>query len=112
MELKKTKMRSLLSLLNTPLGYNEAMETADYSKELGKLNRISGQVDGIKDMIVAKRPATDIIIQLKAVRASVKSIETIILEDHLTKHLLTAKDPCELEQRIKETTHLYKKSEF
>ena len=66
------------------------MDTADYSKEIGKLNRISGQVEGVKEMINCKRPATDIMIQLKAIRASVKSIESIILEDHLTRHLLNA----------------------
>lgn len=85
---------------------------ADYSKEIGKLNRISGQVDGIKDMITNKRAAKDILIQIKAARSALKSIETIILEDHLSTYLLEAQDKCELEQRIKETTQLYKKSDF
>ncbi|MDA0771560.1 MAG: metal-sensing transcriptional repressor [Cyanobacteria bacterium] len=88
------------------------METADYSKELGKLNRIAGQIEGVKDMISCKRAATEIMIQLKAVRASVKSIESIILEDHLTRHLLNAQDSTDLAERIKATSKLYKKSDL
>ena len=85
---------------------------ADYSKEIGKLNRISGQVDGIKDMITNKRASKDILVQLKAARSALKSIETIILENHLSTYLLEAQDKAELEQRIKETAQLYKKSEL
>lgn len=88
------------------------MDTANYSKEIGKLNRIAGQIEAIKDMINCKRAATEIMIQLRAVRGSVKSIESIILEDHLTRHLLNAQDSTDLAERIKATSKLFKKSDL
>ncbi|MDD9897896.1 MAG: metal-sensitive transcriptional regulator [Candidatus Melainabacteria bacterium] len=84
----------------------------DYSQELSKLNRASGQLEGIKEMIKDQRQATEIIIQLKAARAAIKSVETSILQDHMNNYLLSAQDQTELKQKIEELAKLYKKSEF
>ncbi len=48
-----------------------------------RMNRIAGQVAGINRMIDAEKKRVDILIQLKAVRAAIKSLETQILEDYL-----------------------------
>lgn len=49
-----------------------------------RLNRIAGQIDGIKKMIDEDRYCDDILIQLSAVEKAVKSLSTIILEKHLS----------------------------
>lgn len=81
----------------------------DYSQEISRLNRASGQLEGIKEMIKDQRHATEIIIQLKAVRAAIKSVETNILEDHMNNDLLSSRDQVELKQKISELAKLYKK---
>ena len=48
-----------------------------------RLNRISGQLNGIKRMVDEDRYCDDILIQLAAVDASVKSLAAVILQKHL-----------------------------
>ncbi len=55
----------------------------DHSDNLPRLNRILGQVEGIKKMIDEKRYCTDILMQLRAVRSALKSVESNILQKHL-----------------------------
>lgn len=60
----------------------EALNT-DHIENLPRLNRISGQITGVKKMIEEKRLTPDIIIQLKAIRSAVRAIETNIMKKHL-----------------------------
>ena len=55
----------------------------DHHDKLGRLNRIEGQVKGIKKMIEERRYCVDILTQLKAVGAAVKKVEHAILRDHI-----------------------------
>lgn len=48
-----------------------------------RLNRIEGQIKGIKNMVTEDRYCNDILIQLAAVESSVKSLSNHILENHL-----------------------------
>ena len=48
-----------------------------------RLNRIEGQIRGIKKMIDEERYCNDVLIQLSAVEASIKSLSNNILETHL-----------------------------
>ena len=48
-----------------------------------RLNRISGQINGIKKMIESVTYCNDVLIQLKAVENSVQSLANHILENHL-----------------------------
>ena len=48
-----------------------------------RLNRISGQVNGVKKMIDNDAYCNDVLIQLSAIENSVKSLSTHILENHL-----------------------------
>lgn len=63
-------------------------------EQLTRLNRVSGQIEGIKKMISDKRETTEILTQLRAVRAAVKGMETALLTDLLhnkAKKLSSAK---------------------
>ncbi len=55
----------------------------DHKDELSRLNKIEGQVKGIKKMIEDKRYCPEIISQLRAVRSALKSVESNILKRHL-----------------------------
>ena len=48
-----------------------------------RLNRISGQINGINKMVENDAYCNVILIQLAAVEKSVKSLSTLILENHL-----------------------------
>ena len=48
-----------------------------------RLNRIEGQIRGIKKMIEEDRYCNDILIQLLAVENSIKSLSNKLLETHL-----------------------------
>ena len=50
---------------------------------INRLNRISGQVNGIKNMIENDAYCNDVLIQLSAVNNAVKSLSSHILENHL-----------------------------
>ena len=47
------------------------------------LNRIEGQINGIKKMITENRYCDDVLIQLSAVNSSVKSLANKLIEKHL-----------------------------
>jgi DNA-binding FrmR family transcriptional regulator len=48
-----------------------------------RLNRISGQITGVKKMIENDAYCNDVLIQLKAVESSIQSLSNHILENHL-----------------------------
>lgn len=50
---------------------------------INRLNRISGQINGIKKMIESDTYCNEVLIQLKAVESSVQSLSNHILENHL-----------------------------
>lgn len=48
-----------------------------------RLNRISGQIDGVKRMIEDDRYCNDILIQLSAIEKAIKSLSSVVLEKHM-----------------------------
>ena len=47
------------------------------------INKIAGQMNGIKKMIDDDRYCSDILIQLLAIEKAIKSLEMVILDNHL-----------------------------
>ena len=64
---KKTKQRS----------------EAEYKKLINRLNRIEGQVRGVKGMIEKNAFCTDIIIQVSAINAALNSFNKELLSNHI-----------------------------
>ncbi|MBR5314637.1 MAG: metal-sensing transcriptional repressor [Clostridia bacterium] len=50
---------------------------------INRLNRISGQINGITKMVEDDAYCNDILIQLSAVKNSIKSLSSHVLETHL-----------------------------
>lgn len=48
-----------------------------------RLNKIIGQLNGIKNMIAEDRYCDDILVQLSAVDKSVRSLSNLILDTHM-----------------------------
>ena len=55
---------------------------------VSRLNRIAGQINGIKKMIEDDRYCDDVLIQLAAADKSVKSLAGVILESHMHSCLI------------------------
>ena len=56
-------------------------------RDLPRLNRLMGQLEGVKTMIHEKRHCYEIIHQLRGVASAIRSLEAKILENHI-EHLL------------------------
>lgn len=55
----------------------------DHSKQLHRINRIVGQLEGVKKMIEDRRYCPDILTQTRAISSAVRSLEANILQLHL-----------------------------
>lgn len=53
-----------------------------------RLNRIIGQMNGVKNMIDENRYCADVLIQLAAVDKAVKSLAAVVLEKHMHSCLI------------------------
>lgn len=84
----------------------------DYSKERNRLNRVLGQIEGIKKMISDQRDCKDILSQLRAVRSAIHSVESDILKTYLeyciNESLLTGSEE-KKKEKIDEISTLYAK---
>lgn len=86
----------------------------DHKGELPRLNRIAGQVDGIKRMIGEDRHCTEILAQIRAARAALKTVEANVLEAHLhscVRDAMTGGDQSEVDAKIEELKDLFKRFE-
>lgn len=61
-----------------------------HSDQLPSLNRIEGQIKGIKKMIENQRYCVDILTQLKAVKAALHKVEQEVLKTHMQHCLMNA----------------------
>ena len=64
---------------------NKKTQRSNVEKKLitNRLNRIEGQIKGIKKMVQEDKYCNDILIQLSAIENSIKSLSNHILENHL-----------------------------
>ena len=84
----------------------------NHEDQLASLNRISGQIDGIKKMIQNKRYCIDIITQTRAIQSAMHAIELKILKKHLTacvKNAFIEHNKVNTETKIEELLSLFKK---
>ncbi len=55
----------------------------DHKKLIDRLNRVEGQIKGIKKMIEDDRNCFDVLKQIAAVNGAVRSLGMVVLENHL-----------------------------
>ncbi len=56
---------------------------AEYKALIHRLNRIEGQVRGIKSMLEQDAYCTDVLIQASAVQAALSAFSRLLLENHI-----------------------------
>lgn len=55
----------------------------DLAEEIRRLNRVAGQVEGIRKMLGDQRGLGDVLMQCKAVHSALKAVESRLLRAHL-----------------------------
>ena len=68
---------------NTCCSKKTKRSSEDKKQIINRLNRISGQINGIAKMVENDAYCNDLLVQLSAVKNSIKSLSTLILENHL-----------------------------
>lgn len=85
---------------------------ANHKALLSRINRIVGQMGGVKKMIESERYCVDILTQLKATRSALISLEERILENHARhclRHAAESGQPELIDEKINEIVDLLKK---
>ena len=79
-----------------------------YQKKLiNHLNRIEGQVRGLKKMVETGRYCPDILTQSLAVENSLESFNAQLLENHLTEHVAHQFQHGQSNKAVKELIKIY-----
>lgn len=55
----------------------------DHKGETKRLNRVIGQIEGVRKMLDEQRKLEDVLIQCKAIHSALKSVEARIVKAHL-----------------------------
>ena len=62
----------------------------DHSRLVARINRIQGQVAGLKKMVEQDRDCMQVLKQIAAARGALRSLGGLLLEDHLKGCVATA----------------------
>ncbi len=76
-----------------------------HEASIKRLNRVMGQLGGIKSMMEERRYCPDILTQLRAARAALKSIEVAMLTTHLNHcvtHAMESGDAAQIRAKMEE----------
>ena len=76
---------------------------------LNRLNRIGGQVEGIKSMVEKPAYCVEILTQIAAVRAALSSVGQFLLEDHMKTCVSSAIKKGSGHKEIKELMNVFRK---
>ncbi len=83
-----------------------------HQDQIKRLNKIEGQIKGVRKMIEDQRYCVDILSQLKAVMAALKKVEMSVLETHLrhcVKETMESQDAMQIQEKIEEIMMLISK---
>jgi len=81
---------------------------------LTRLKRVEGQVRGVAAMIEDERYGIDVLTQLRAVKAALARVETLMLQDHLNhciEHAIVSGNAGEQRKKAAELIELLGRSD-
>ncbi len=77
-------------------------------KTIRRLKILEGQVRGIQKMVEEEEYCVDILCQTSAVKKALSSIEDLVLENHLSTHVIEQIKAGKIAQPVKEVLTIYK----
>ena len=78
------------------------------AKATRRLKLVEGQIRGIQKMVEDEKYCVDIITQTSAIKEALSGIEDLILENHLTTHVIHQIKHGKEDQATKEILKVYK----
>ncbi len=82
----------------------------DHQKVIARINRIEGQVRGLKKMVEEDRDCMQVLKQIAAAHGALRSLGAVVLEDHLRGCVSTAIQEHDNEsEQIREVVEIFNK---
>lgn len=78
------------------------------SKAIRRLKIVEGQIRGLQAMVEKEEYCIDIIIQASAVKEALSGVEDLILENHLSTHVVHQMKSGKDKQAVDEILKIYK----
>jgi DNA-binding FrmR family transcriptional regulator len=75
-----------------------------------RLRRVEGQVRGLQKMVDEEQYCVDIITQSSAVRSALSAVEDLMLENHLSEHVIHQMREGQEKKAIGEIITIFKKA--
>lgn len=94
----------------TPLGYAVVMKNEIKEQATRRLNILGGQIKGLQKMVDEDKYCVEIINQSLAVKEALSSFEDLILENHLSTHVVEQIKGRHSQKAISEILSIYKLS--
>ncbi len=93
---------------NTPWGYYRHMREDIKHKVIRRLKIVEGQMRGLQGMVASEEYCIDIITQASAIKEALSGIEGLILENHLSTHVINQMKQGENKKMVSEILKVYK----
>ena len=84
------------------------MKANTKKKVLRRLSLIKGQLNGLTKMINDERYCVDVITQTSAVKEALSGVEDLMLENHLTTHVIEQIKSGKSKRAVEEIIKVYK----
>jgi len=84
------------------------MKQEQQKKSINRLNRIEGQIRGLKKMIEEDKYCIDVISQTSSVRSALKGLEDSLLEEHLSTCVISQIKDGQEKKAVDEIIKVYK----
>lgn len=84
------------------------MEQQIKNKLTNRLHRIKGQVEGLERMVESEKYCPDVIIQSLSIQESLKSFNTLLLQNHIRQHVSHQIMEGKTEKAVEELSKIYK----
>jgi DNA-binding FrmR family transcriptional regulator len=84
------------------------MKKDDKQKVINRLNRIEGQVRGLKKMVEEEKYCVDVITQTSSARSALKGVEDALLESHLSTCVVNQIKSGKQKKAVEEILKVYK----
>lgn len=77
---------------------------------LNRLNRIGGQLNGLRKMVEEEKYCIDVITQSSAIRSALSAVEDLMLQNHLSEHVIHQMKKGQEKKAVEEIISVFKKS--
>ena len=75
-----------------------------------RLRRVEGQIRGLQRMVEKEQYCIDVITQSSAVRSALSAIEDLVLENHLSEHVIHQMKQGQEKRAVGEIVRIFKKA--